>query len=323
MSFLGKLIYKYYYRPKQISNTIKSYGGKEKYFEMRVGEAEMRAYALNNLIITSPFSKSGKFQLHFLTGEKFIHQTLFCIYSLSVWLNEDEAKNFSITLFDDNSLKNNTLKILKVKFPQLIILPYKETVEKVKTRFPIKNYPFINKKITELFFFNKLFFLHADSNSGLKIYLDSDMLFVNRPDEFLNWMNANWDKRGHAFSIEDIKKSYGYDESTLQKIANNPVNHQINAGFYGIQTENINFDEVERLINNIDKNYGSSYYMEQFITSLILVNQKNLTIFPRKDYIVWPTHEDVQCKNGVLHHYVDISKYDYFTQSWRRFTEQN
>ncbi|GAA3956287.1 hypothetical protein GCM10022246_07800 [Pedobacter ginsengiterrae] len=323
MSFLGKLLYKYYYRPIEKRDTIKRYGGKIKYTEMLDGEAEMRNYAFDKLAFSSPFNNFGKFKLNFLTGEKFIHQTLFCIYSFSKWLTYEEAKNFSISLYDDKSLKKKTIELLKAKFPQLQIFTYNETVEKVKNKFPKNDYPYINKKITELFFFNKLFFLHSENDPGLKVYLDSDMLFVNRPSDFLNWLTLNYGNSNSAFAIEDIMRSYGYDQSQIENIAKKTIDHQINAGFYGLHTKNVNFDEIERLIKDIEENYGSSYYMEQFITSLLLTSQKNLTVFPRTDYIVWPSPTDIHFQNGALHHYVDISKYGYFTKAWKKIIKNH
>ena len=317
MSFIGKLLYRCFYKPIGEHLTIKKYGGYKAYNKMLESEAEMKDFALNSLQINLQFNPDGKFKLNFLTGEKFLHQTLFCLASFSKFLSEEEAKNFSITFYDDGTLTNDFLLLIKNKISNVRIISYQDSIQNLRDKLPLETYPYIHKKVKDLFFFNKIFFIHSYDEPGLKIYLDSDMLFINRPSELLSWLNENYLDPTASFTLEDVERSYGYSDEIISLLAKEIVTHKYNAGFYGIHSSKIDFDEIEQLIKTIETNYGPSYYMEQFITALILNRQKNLYILPNTEYIVFPNKEESELQIGKLHHYVNISKKEYFNLSWR------
>jgi len=316
MSFLGKLFYKLYFAPIGKRKTIRNYGGKEKYKEMIESEREMKHYALNHLEISKFFTSEGKYKLNFLTGEKFIHQSLFCVYSFFKHISDAEAAEFSVSFFDDKTLSKETIELVRKKFNNIVIVPYSESKKAIAENFPLNTFPWINKKSKEYVYFNKIFFVQ--NRPGLKIFLDSDMLFIKKPHDFLLWLENNYGDINSTCVMEDIKQSYGYAESILTKVNGKKVDHKLNSGFYGIHTEAINFEKLENQIKELEENYGPSYFMEQFITSIFLNDQKNLTVFKRDQYIVWPSKDDVEREIGVLHHYVGTSKYDYFTKAWRK-----
>lgn len=47
--------------------------------------------------------------------------------------------------------------------------------------------------------------------------------------------------------------------------------------------------------------------IQQALTAMIVGDQEAV-VGPEKDYVVYPSKEDIMNKKGILHHYVDVSK---------------
>lgn len=317
MSLIGKLVYNVYYKPKDIRATKERFGGKRSYELMLQGEQKMRDFALNNLTINGNCCLKGPFKLNFLTGEKFIHQSLFCIHSFLKFLSVEESGNFSINLYDDGSLCPQTFTILQNKFPGVNLIPAKSSIEAIGQKLSSKRFPKIHEKLKTFPLIKKLVYIHIN-NAGLNTFLDSDMLFLKRPQAFLNWLLLNSKSNINALCMPDIKRSYGYKEETIKEVWPAGVKNNINSGFYAIQSERINYEFIEELINKFEEKAGSNYYLEQLITALLLEQSENLYVLPPCDYIVFPTKEQINHQEGTLHHYVDVSKEGYFKESWKR-----
>ncbi|WP_428328409.1 hypothetical protein [Mucilaginibacter sp.] len=317
MSFIGKLVYKLYFEKKSKQATIKKFGGKQNYLNMLAAEQEMKAYALNKLTIKSDFTPDGKFKLNFLTGDKFIHQSLFCTYSFFRHLSADEAKTFSVNYYSDGSLSDATSAILKTRFPKIKVISFEESMAAVNAVLSTAAFPYLTKKIETLPLFKKMIFPHL-SNKGPAIFFDSDMLFIHKPTAFLNWLNEHGDIADHTLCIQDVQRSYGYTDAEILKIWPVPIKNDVNSGMYAMHSEKMDLPFIENMIKEFDTQLGTQYYMEQLITGILLEKSGNLFVAPPSDYIVSPTTEQIIKQEGVLHHYVNESKEFYFKESWKQ-----
>ena len=317
MSIIGKLVYKLYFQRKNELATVKKFGGKSNYLSMLASEQEMKAYALNNLIIESNFNNEGKFKINFLTGDRFIHQTLFCTYSFFRFLTPDESSNFSVHYYSDGTLSAASIDILKTRFPNIRVIGFDETMTAVRNQLPKSSFPYLSKKIETHPLFKKLIYPHLN-NIGLSTFFDSDMLFIKRPVEFLYWLFKVDINKNQAFCIQDVSRSYGYSESEILKILPAPIQNDINSGMYTIYSEQIDFLFIENLVKEFEKNFGSQYYLEQLITAIILEKTESLFVAPKTEYIVLPAYEQIKNEIGTLHHYVNESKEFYFKEGWKK-----
>jgi len=317
MSVIGKLVYKFYYGPKNRRAIIKKYGGRASYQSMLRAEQEMKVYALNKLQINSSFNANGKFRISFLTGEKYIHQTLFCISSFFKFLTPDESADFAVDIYDDGSLSKDTLTILGRRFPEFAIVSLSHSLLMVGKKLPIDDFPYLNGSLQTHPLFKKLIF--PNLKTGLTIFFDSDMLFFKRPEAFINWLYTQSQIKGAAFCLPDIKRSYGYTNDEILKVWPVPIKNNINTGMYALDNELMDFKFIERLGNDLESAYGSQYYIEQLMTAIILEKSPALTVAPKADYIVMPTQGEVEQQTDVLHHYVDTSKKYYFETAWKNF----
>ncbi|HEX3386782.1 MAG TPA: hypothetical protein VHS53_16390 [Mucilaginibacter sp.] len=317
MSVLGKLVYKFYYAPKNKRAFIKKFGGRQNYSAMLAAEQEMKTYALNDLPINANFNRSGKFKINFLTGDKFIHQTLFCTHSFSRFLNKDETSDFSVSYYSDGTLSAELIALLKKRFPQIKIVGTVEIEKALAEHLPQSSFPYLNKNVRQFPLFKKLVYPNLN-NDGLLTFFDSDMLFLNRPEAFLNWLNGAEANKEGAFCIQDVSRSYGYSDAEILRVWPEVIRHDINSGMYAIHSEHLDWPFIEDLARRFELNFGPHYYMEQLITAIILEKSKDLFVAPRSEYIVFPSFEQIQKQIGTLHHYVNESKEYYFKDSWRR-----
>jgi hypothetical protein len=317
MSLLGKLIYKLYFQPKGKKAVEKKFGGKQNYSGMLAAEQEMKRYALDDLVIKSNFNGKGPFKINFLTGDKFIHQTLFCTYSFFKFLSAEESRAFSVHYYSDGTLSDPMVETLKTRFPQIRVIGPEETKVAIEDHLPKSAFPNLNKKIAALPLFKKLIYPHLN-NQGSSTFFDSDMLFIKRPEVFINWLYQKGAANDHAFCIKDAQRSYGYSDAEILKVWPNPIKNDINSGMYSLFSENMDFRFIENLVGEFERHFGSQYYMEQLITAIILERSGDLFVAPPSEYIVLPTNEQIKDQVGILHHYVNESKEFYFKESWKK-----
>jgi hypothetical protein len=56
--------------------------------------------------------------------------------------------------------------------------------------------------------------------------------------------------------------------------------------------------------------------LEQALTAM-LIGRRQAVCLSEERYKVMPSSAEVDQKIGVLHHYVDLSKRDYFQKAWK------
>ncbi|MHB8206940.1 hypothetical protein [Mucilaginibacter sp.] len=317
MSIAGKILYEFYYQPKNQLEVVRKFGGKQNYEKMLAAEQEMKNHALELLTINGDFSPMGEFKINFLTGDRFIHQSLFCVYSFFKFLTPEESQQFSVNFYSDGTLSQGVISVLQTKFPQIRLVPFGETQQALREHLPVLSYPRLNKKTAAMPLFKKLIYPHLNQTGGAAFF-DSDMLFLKKPIAFLKWVEQFKMQENAAFCILDVERSYGYQEEEILKIWPGGIQHNINSGMYGIDSRQIDFDFIEKLVCDFENNFGSQYYLEQMITAIILEKNGNLFVADSEEYIVLPGTEQIRSQTGTLHHYVNESKEFYFKDSWRK-----
>jgi hypothetical protein len=317
MSALGKLVYKLYYEPKNKRAYIKKFGGRQNYLAMVAAEQEMKAYALNELVIDANLNKTKKFKINFLTGDKFIHQTLFCTYSFFRFLDHREKNDFSVNYYSDGTLSAELIAVLNRRFPGIRIIDADEIESVLTEHLPKSVYPYLNKNVQLFPLFKKLIYPNLN-NTGMLTFFDSDMLFIARPSEYIDWLYEKETNPCAAFCIQDTQRSYGYTNAEILRVWPKAIRQDINSGMYALHSNNIDWGLIETLAKQFELNYGPHYYMEQLITAIMLERSTDLFTAPKSEYVVFPSIEQVRKQTGTLHHYVNESKEYYFKESWKK-----
>jgi hypothetical protein len=113
----------------------------------------------------------------------------------------------------------------------------------------------------------------------------------------------------------DCVESYGYSKQLMENLSGNIIPSLLNVGAIGLNSTEINWLALDNWVNVLEEKEGSSYYLEQALTAM-LIGEQSSTVLDKDKYKVNPSLDDTQ--PPVLHHYVDLSKKYYYTKAWKR-----
>ena len=246
--------------------------------------------------------------IHFLTGKNYLYQTLFCIQSLTKFTKT----KYRFILIDDGSFDVNLIKQIHQQLPGAEVVTRSVIEQNLKNSLPEHLYPYLHHKRKEYPHLKKLTDIHTIPGSDWKLVLDSDMLFWSDPEEIIDWLN-NADRPLH---MVDCEESYGYSYNLMEHLSGSKIRTLINVGAIGLNSDKINWDQIEHWIKILEEREGTSYYLEQALSAMI-IGSANTIVLNSKEYIVNPDIKRINSKSGTLHHYVDLSKEGYFRSAWK------
>ena len=247
-------------------------------------------------------------EVWFLTGHRFWYQTAFCAWSLA----RHSQRELVLNLVDDGSLMPQQEQQLRRLFPAGITRWKQQVALELDQNLPLDRFPVLRQRWIDYINIRKLTDIHLGS-SGIKLVLDSDMLFFRKPDALLAW----WDQPTQPCLMTDCEESYGYSRGLMEMLAGAPIPPLLNVGICGLASESIDWQELETWCQTLLKREGTSYFLEQALVAMLAARTVPL-VMPSTDYITFPTRENVLSGAGVLQHYVADSKPWYFGEAWRQ-----
>jgi len=253
-------------------------------------------------------SHSEGLEVYFLTGEKYLYQTLYCIQSLAA----ASTVKFQFILVDDGSFNAHIIRKIKRQLPGARIISHEEISQNLKTKLPESSFPNIHNKRKVYPHLKKITDIHTIPGRTWKLVLDSDMLFWAEPTDIIKWLN----KPQKPMHMVDCTEAYGYSIKLMEHLAGTPITPLINVGAIGLNSDAINWGKLEAWIKALEDEEGASYYLEQALTAM-LIGDAAATVLKPGEYIVNPTENAIINKKGILQHYVDLSKKGYFTTAWK------
>lgn len=302
------LINTLYRQPRSKWRTYQKFGGYFAYRQMYKAEDEMRKSSAQIKVIAAD-NDLPSLEVSFLTGKKYWHQTVFCAYSLQ----KHSPNPIRFIFYDDGSFTPELVRQYQAQIPISQFITLSEIEARLALTLPKEKYPYLHHKREVYKHIRKLTDVYA-GNQGWKLMLDSDMLFIQSPKLMLQWLQ----NPSEPFHILDSETSYGFSLQIMGDLANASIKEKINVGALGLHSSMVDFDKLEYWAKTLETNHGTSYYLEQALSAMLIGNQV-CTVGPSIDYIVYPTQNQVEIKAGVLHHYVDVSKKWYFQTAWKYF----
>jgi hypothetical protein len=300
---IQKIINLIYRNPKSELKKFRRFGG---YLNYRAMQRENAAMKKASYHLPPVQSYANGFRIYFLTGKNYLYQTLFCICSLVRYTNEE----FQFLLIDDGSFDNVLIKQINGQLPGAIIITRDAIAKNIETGLPAARYPALHRKRAVYPHIKKLTDIHTIPGESWKLVLDSDMLFWGEPVEMLEWLKAP----NKPLHLIDCAESYGYSALLMKELAGREIKPLINVGALGLNSKTIAWNEVDTWIRDLEAGQGASYYLEQALSAMIIGDTESIAL--RSDrYIVNP----LGSSGGVLHHYVDLSKEQYFKFAWKQF----
>ena len=284
-------------------------------------------------LLSSISGRSSPISVWFLTGKKFWYQTAFCAWTLAYHTDRPLVLN----LVDDGTLGPEHEEGLRRIFPEGVTLRREMVRERIETLLPAARFPILRQRWLDYINIRKLTDVHLGS-TGVKLVLDSDMLFFRRPDAMLDWWDGcqRSEIEGQRSSVDapfsdhlgiptsscspllmtDCVESYGYSRRLMESLAGAPIPPLMNVGICGLRSESLDWEQLEHWCQELVKREGTSYYLEQALVAMIAA-KATPTVMPREDYITFPTREEAFQGTGVLQHYVADSKPWYFGEAWK------
>ncbi|KQM63952.1 hypothetical protein ASE74_12355 [Pedobacter sp. Leaf216] len=305
--FTQKIIDILYRYPKAKLKMYNHYGGLLNYWKMEYNRYRMmNAVKVIPVIIANPKG----FPIYFLTGKKYLYQTLFCMASVA----KHHPGAFSFTLVDDGTFNKKLIKTINNRSKNVVIIDSYQIKKNLDSVLPEREFPVLHHKRHVYPHIKKITDIHSISNHDeWKLVIDSDMLFWGKANDILDWFK-------HPQSpiyMQDCTQSYGYSINLMETLSGSKIPPMVNVGVIGLKSSTINWVRLENWIIELEKAEKTSYYLEQALTSMIIGETKSV-VLNKEEYIVNPIPDKVNQKEGILHHYVDLSKIAYFTIAWKK-----
>ena len=304
-SFLSASKSALYRRPKDELQRLFRWGPMA-YLRCDAWAAQMEQAA--SLLPPLPAAGGGRaLEVWFLTGQRFWYQTAFCAWSLA----HHSQRELVLNLVDDGTLTPQQEQQLRFFFPAGITRWKQQVALELDEALPNDRFPVLRQRWADYINIRKLIDIHLGS-SGIKLVLDSDMLFFRKPDALLAW----WDQPTQPCLMTDCKESYGYSRALMEELAGAPIPPMLNVGICGLASEIIDWQELETWCQTLINREGTSYFLEQALVAMIAARSVP-TVMPKSNYITFPTRAQALAGDGVLQHYVADSKPWYFGEAWK------
>lgn len=303
-----KIIDVLYRYPKGKLKTYRRYGGIFSYWQMQLNNLKMKR-AIRSLPEIG--SNPDGLPVYFLTGEKYLYQTFFCMTSAV----KNHPGVFRFILVDDGTFNSEIISLINKQVKNIEIVDALQIKKNLNQVLPEGEFPVLHHKRRVYPHIKKLTDIHSiQDGNDWKLVLDSDMLFWQSANDITNWLKS---PQSPLF-MQDCEQSYGYTTTLMEKLSGSKIQPLINVGVVGLKSKAIDWRTLENWITGLEEAEKPSYYLEQALTAMIIGETKSVRLNKDK-YIVNPTPDQVTQKEGILHHYVDLSKIAYFAKAWKTF----
>lgn len=306
MSLAGRTKTLLYRRPKDLIAQIWRFGPRA-YFSLNRWQQNMEQAARE--LQPPEFTESEEpISLWFLTGSNFWYQTAFCAWSFS----RQSSLPVELNLIDDGTLKPEQTSNLRRLFPTGQTVDRSAAQARMAKYLPPEDFPVLNQRWNDYINIRKLTDIHLGS-TGVKVVLDSDMLFFHPPTELVSWVK-NPDQP--TMVMTDCEESYGYSRKILHELSGTELPPLLNVGVTGLSSEALDWEELEQWCEALVEREGTSYYLEQALIAM-LAARSGVRVLSADKYLTFPRKAKTLAREGVLHHFVAESKAWYFERGWR------
>ncbi|WP_439697061.1 hypothetical protein ACFGVS_00865 [Mucilaginibacter sp. AW1-7] len=296
-----------YRHPLSALKRLAKFGGYFSYRRMLYNQRLMEKAAVH---LPPVHTAADGLPVYFLTGKKYLYQTLFCIASLT----RHSTENFHFILVDDGTFDAPLIGLVNRQLPGATIITRDIVEHNLERHLPESRYPCLRNKRAEYPHIKKLTDIHTLPGRSWKLVIDSDMLFQDEPAAMISWLK----KPDMPIHMKDCQESYGYSRGLMEQLAGAKIPPLLNVGIIGLNSAQVNWDKLETWVSILEEKEGKTYYLEQALSAM-LVGTCPAVLLPADRYIVNPGTGEILNGTGILHHYVDLSKKGYFNLAWRRF----
>ncbi len=305
---LGKLAYRFYFKPLGRLRTIRQQGLVR---SARIASGEHQMRKAGRALPTLPQSQlpppEDATRVTFLTGDAYWWQTVWCAQTLL----HHAGQPLALEIVDDGSLKSAQQAELVRLFPQAEIVSNRAVEATLRETLPEVEHPHIwhYRRVKPIF--RKLSDVFGRDDRW-RLLLDSDMLFFARPEALLEWLN----RPTRPVYMLDVHDAYGYTLPLMERLTGGPNPSKVNIGIFGFSGGRVDWSKVERWIEELVSTEGLRYNLTQALSAMLMVGS-TCEVLPAEDYLLLPNADQAQAPSGPLQHYVAESKEWYFRYAWK------
>jgi hypothetical protein len=301
----GRLAYLLYYQPRTWwQDRIDSAAGRRGEAAMRAAAASLTPPALATWALSGP-------AVRFLTGERFVHQTIFCARSFE-WACGTHVR---LEIFSDGTLRPPQIAQLRQALPHVTIVDSDATAIQLDQVLGKDRFPLLRKMREENPLMRKLLDLHA-GRAGPSLYLDSDMLFFGVPAVLRAWLRA---PSGEFFMQQDSDALVG-DRARLSARLGVEILPGVNSGILALDDDGFDWPGLERAAARLSAGERAHRWAEQTLFA-VHVSRRSASPLSRLDYALCNSREDLTPQPPPLRHYVHKSKALYAAGEWQRWLD--
>jgi hypothetical protein len=248
--------------------------------------------------------------VRFLTGERFAHQSAFCAHTFCQTASLFPRFEF----FDDGSLTSAQADLLRRLFPSSVVVSAAESFRALERHLPTAHFPALRHARECSPLMRKLLDLHVGRRRPV-LYLDSDMLFFNRPERLLAWLHQ---PSGTLHMAESGAGAYVDSPAVLHSLLGRELPSGVNTGIVALDDARLDWFALESAAAALGAARRAHKWTEQTLFAWLLAGLGSQPLNPAH-YRVCASRADLKSLAPVLRHYVHKAKMPYVASEWSPF----
>lgn len=249
----------------------------------------------------------------FLTGARFIHQTIFCARSFE-WACGTHVR---LEIFGDGTLTPAHVAALRHALPQATVADERETQTRLDQALPQERFSVLRNLRERQPLMRKLLDLHAGL-AGPSLYLDSDMLFFRPPVGLREWLRA---PIGECF-MQQAGDALVAPRDQLEALFGHALLPGVNSGILALDDGGFDWPALEAAAACLTESVRVHQWTEQTLFAVHLSRRRAGPLSP-VDYVLCNSREDFGPVLPPLRHYVHKAKSLYAANEWRVWLERS
>jgi hypothetical protein len=259
------------------------------------------------------------------------HQDLLLTVCSAKSLNLAMKQALPWLFHDDGSLTTDDKAMLMRQFPGCRVINRAESDEWFRAR--ADKYPRLTALRQQHVMLLKLADVYVYSNAKRVLYVDSDVLFFNKPEFLIAALHEGQPKN---YFNRDLASAYITTSTLLSELTGVMPPDSLNAGLSALNRDDIALVKIEKVLQLLDDNVRAdwlhySHLIEQTAVALLSAASSSGTCHLPAEYDV---SLDKKIEAAVCKHYVGVIRDEYeleglayllregaFLQRWRSFAE--
>jgi lipopolysaccharide biosynthesis glycosyltransferase len=242
--------------------------------------------------------KNCDVSVHLLVSSKTWHAGILAAISFEFFT----GRRWNLFIHEDGSVDQKAHRRMERILPGIRFVSRKEAEEQV--REALSNYPTCWAHRAKHNLFLKFFDVPIFAPGKRFIFLDSDVLFFQKPEKILAWADADDEE---FFYNEDTKEKYCIPRQEIQKEFKIELWPRFNSGLMLVPKKALSLELAEQFLGTFEMTAHHPQFFEQTLYALMASVWNRGGPLPHSYEISWGFFRD---KKSIARHYVGAFKHD-------------